>query len=194
MNRDVSLLALFKLLFGSVPTVNGRPPPKSVSTHDGSSSKKKKSSDSSPKPGDDGYSSCFHRNRGFHPSMSKLLLSLAANFEIDNRIVPWDELISSDTVLNELGHALARSGWPRRTFEEIRKELLRLNGRWEKVGRHLSWGAKDTFMWTDDSEDEDDIFMPSTRGKSTASSKGKRSASSKGKRSASSKDDDDDFM
>ena len=39
MNRDVSVFALFKLLFGSVPTVNGRPPPKSVSTHEGSSSK-----------------------------------------------------------------------------------------------------------------------------------------------------------
>jgi len=40
MNHDVSMLARFKLLFGSVPTVNGRPPPKYVSTHDGSSSKK----------------------------------------------------------------------------------------------------------------------------------------------------------
>ena len=194
MNRDVSLLALFKLLFGSVPTVNGRPPPKSVSTYDGSSLKKKKSSDASAKPGDDGYSSCWVTNRGFHSGMSKCLLRLAANFEIDNRIVPRDKLISSDTVLNELGHALARSGWPRRTFEEIRKELLRLHGRWEKRGRHLTFGAEHTFLWTADSEDEDDIFMPSTRGKSTASSKGKRSASSKGKRSASSKDDDDDFM
>jgi len=57
MNYDVSLLARFKLLFGSVPTGNGRPPWKYVSTHDGSSSKKKKCSDASPKPGDDGYSS-----------------------------------------------------------------------------------------------------------------------------------------
>ena len=53
MNHDVSMLAWFKLLFGSVPTVNGRPPPKSVLTHDGSSSKKKKSSDASPKPAED---------------------------------------------------------------------------------------------------------------------------------------------
>ena len=51
MNHDVSMLAWFKLLFGSVPTVN------MIVTHDGSSSKKKKSSDASPKPGDDGYSS-----------------------------------------------------------------------------------------------------------------------------------------
>jgi hypothetical protein len=37
MNHDVSNLGWFKLAFGSVPTVNGRPPPKSVSTHEGSS-------------------------------------------------------------------------------------------------------------------------------------------------------------
>ena len=152
----------------------------------------------SPKPGDDGYSSCFHTNRGFHPSMSKLLLSLAANFKIDNRIVPWDELISSDTLVNELGHALTRSGWPPRTVEEIRKELLRLHGRWKKQlhksPEFLKKAVDNPDLWIADSEDEDDIFMPSTRGKSTASSKGKRSASSKGKRYASSKDDDDDFM
>ena len=54
MNRDVSLFELFKDLFGSVPTINGKPPPKSVSTHEGSSSKKKKkSSDASPKPAED---------------------------------------------------------------------------------------------------------------------------------------------
>ena len=63
-------------------------------------------------------------------------------------------------------------------------------------------------LWTEESEDEDDIFMPplsgsaSSKGKSSSSSKGKVSASSKGKSSSSSKgkssasieDDDDDFM
>ena len=123
-----------------------------------------------------------------------------------NRIVPWDELISSDTLLNELGHALTRSGWPPRTFEEIRKELLRLHGRWKKRGRHLKWGAEHTFLWTDDSEDEDDVFMPSTKTKTTSSSKDKAkttssskgkdktTSSSKGKSSRSTEDDDDDFM
>ena len=75
---------------------------------------------------------------------------------------------------------------------------------------------KNPFLWTEESEDEDDIFMPplpgaasskgkssaSSKGKSTASSKSKSSASSKGKSSTSSKgkssasmeDDDDDFM
>ena len=84
--------------------------------------------------------------------------------------------------------------------------------------------AKNTFLWTEESEDDEDIFMSplpgsaSSKGKSSASSKGKTSASSKGKSSASSKgkssastegkrtasskgkrvasteDDDDDFM
>src|SRR3989337_2002758 len=127
----------------------------------------------------------------FHPSMYECLLSLAFDFKIDNRIVPWDELLSSDTLLNELAHALSRCGWPSRTFEEIRKELLRLHGRWKKQQHkgesYLKFAAENTFLWTADSEDEDDIFMPSTKAKSTASSKGKSSASSKGKSSASSK-------
>jgi hypothetical protein len=138
--------------------------------------------------------------------MSRSLLRLAANFRVDNILVPWDELISSDTLLNELAHALSRSGWPSRTFEEIRKELLRLHGRWKKQQHKseafLKAAKEDTYLWTQESEDEDDIFMPSTKAKSTASSKSKSSASSKakssssskGKSSASTEDDDDDFM
>ena len=122
--------------------------------------------------------------------MSKRLLRLASNLEIDNRIVPWDELLSSDTLLNELAHALSRSGWPARTFEEIRKELLRLHGRWKKQQHKgeafLKAAAEHTYLWTQDSEDEDDLFMLSTKGKSTASSKGKSAASTK--------DDNDAFM
>jgi hypothetical protein len=138
--------------------------------------------------------------------MSKRLLRLASNLEIDNRIVPWDELLSSDTLLNELAHALSRCGWPARTFEEIRKELLRLHGRWKKQQHKgeafLKAAAEHTYLWTQDSEDEDDNFMPSTKaktpasskGKSASSSKGKSASSSKGKSAASTEDDDDAFM
>ena len=145
-------------------------------------------------------------DRSFHPGMSRCLLRLAANVRVDNILVPWDELISSDTLLNELAHALSRCGWPSRTFEEVRKELLRLHGRWKKQQHkgesYLKFAAENTFLWSAESEDGDDIFMPSTKAKSTASSKGKSSASSKGKSSSSSKgkssasteDDDDDFM
>ena len=100
-------------------------------------------------------------DRSFHSGMSECLLRLASNFKIDNRIVSWDELISSDTLLNEVAHALARKGWPARTYEEIRKELLRLNERWKKKGQHIrgGGGVKHPFLWIDDSEDEDDILM-----------------------------------
>ena len=164
----------------------------------------------------------FPFDRSFHPTMSQCLPRLAANFKIENKDVPWDELISSDTVMNELSLALSSSGWPSRTFQEIRKELLRLNGRWNKIQHKsesdLKFAAKHPFLWIDDSEDEDDIFMPITKATTTASSKGKSSASSKskssastktksfesskgkssafskGKSSASTEDDDDDFM
>ena len=138
-------------------------------------------------------------DRSFHSGMSDRLLRLAANFKMDDRAVPWEELISSDTIMNELAHSLARSGWPPRTFEEIRKELLRLHGRWQKVKLHKSesyirLARKNSALWLADSEDEDDLFMPSTKVKTTASSKAKSSTSTKGKRSASTEEEDDAFM
>lgn len=50
----------------------------------------------------------------------------------DNEIVPFEELVSSYTLLAEVGHTLCRLGWPARTPEEIRQELLRLKSRWMK--------------------------------------------------------------
>ena len=168
-------------------------------------------------------------DRSFHPGMSRTLLCLVTDFRMDNRIVPWDELTGRDTIMNELAHQLRRSGWPERTYEEVRKELLRLHQRWKKVVVPKSETfrrilANNPSLWIEESEDEDDIFMPplpgstsskgkssasskgkssasskgkssaSTKGKSSASTKGKRTASSKGKRDASMEDDDDDFM
>lgn len=79
---------------------------------------------------------------------------------------------------------------------------------YSETSRRLA--AKHPYVWCDKSEDDDDIFMPSSKGKRAASSKGKRAASSKGKSYASSKgesvasskgksaassmDDDDGFM
>ena len=137
-------------------------------------------------------------DRSFHPEMSSTLLRLATDFRMDNRIVPWEELTGSDTIVNELAHQLRRAGWPERTYAEVRKELLRLNERWKKVVEPKSETFRRTlekhpFLWTEESEDEDDIFMPllpgstSSKGKCSASSKGKSSASTKGKSSASSK-------
>jgi hypothetical protein len=160
-------------------------------------------------------------DRSFHPGMSRTLLSLATDFRMDNRIVPWDELTGSDTIMNELAHELRRRGWPERTYEEVRKELIRLHERWKKVVVPKSEtfrriAANNPSLWIEESEDEDDIFMPplpgsasskgkssssskgksstSSKGKSSASTEGKRTASAKGKRAASTEDDDDDFM
>ena len=125
--------------------------------------------------------------RDFHRVMSQCVLRLAANFEVDNRIVPWDELINSDTLLRELGQAFTRSGWPSRTVKEIRKELLRLHERWKKQQHkspsYLRIAAENTCLWTDESDDEDVIFMPSKKAKTTSSSKdkAKTTSSSKGK-------------
>ncbi|XBI78231.1 hypothetical protein VPH35_087958 [Triticum aestivum] len=152
-------------------------------------------------------------DRSFHPGMSRTLLSLTTDFRMDNRIVPWDELTGSDTIMNELAHHLRRSGWPERTYVEVRKELLRLHERWKKVVVPKSETfrrilANNPSLWIEESEDEDDIFMPplpgsaslkgksssSSKGKVSSSSKGKSYSSSKGKSSASMEDDDDDFM
>ena len=71
--------------------------------------------------------------------MSECLLHLAADFRVDNILVPWEELISSETLLNELAHALSRSGWPSRTFEEIRIKLLRLANNFKIDNRIVQW-------------------------------------------------------
>ncbi len=152
-------------------------------------------------------------DRSFHPGMSSTLLRLATDYRLVNRLVPWDDLAGSDTIMYELAHQLRRSGWPEGTYEEVSKKLLRLDARWKKVVETKSETYRRTaenhpFLWTEESDDEDDIFMPplpgsaSSKGKSSSSSKGKVSASSKGKSSSSTKgkssasieDDDDDFM
>ena len=92
-------------------------------------------------------------DRSFHPGMSRTLLRLATDFRMDNTIVPWDELTGSDTIMNELAHQLRRSGWPERTYEEVRKELLRLHERWKKVVEPKSdtfrrIAENNPFLWT----------------------------------------------
>jgi len=144
--------------------------------------------------------------------MSEHLLRFARNFRIDKIQVPFEELIGSDVFLNELGEALCTKGWPSRKSEEIRQELLRINARWTKL-KFGCEASRERFidqpsLWIEESEDEDDIFMPpfekkaraawekeqAKKAKKKASSKGKDEASSKGKGEASVEDDDDDFM
>jgi HD-like signal output (HDOD) protein len=158
--------------------------------------------------------------------MSIELLRCATAVRKDNNIVPFEELLSSDTLLAEVGKAVCQKGWPWRFPDELRQELLRMHARWKKQ-KFMSEDTRELVAntpsaWIDESEDEDDLFMPSSKARSVASSKGKsaasteddddddfmpsskakRAASSKGKKVASSKgksaasteDDDDDFM
>ena len=134
----------------------------------------------------------FPLDRSFTPRMSERLLQFAAEFKVDNKLVPWDELISYPPHLLELAAALYRQGWPSRTWEEVREELLRLHARWKKkvptfkTEKAMRWAESNPYSWVEESEDEDDIFMPpSSKGKGAASSKSKGAASSKGKDAAS---------
>ena len=77
--------------------------------------------------------------RSFRRHQSELLLKCAAEFRVDNKLVPWKELISSDSLLTEIDSILvSRSSrltpyWAHRTPQEIRQEFLRLHERWKKV-------------------------------------------------------------
>ena len=131
--------------------------------------------------------------------MSECLLYGAGELRVDNKEIPWEELISSDSLLAELAVSFRRRGWPSRTPQEIRQELLRMRAKYDKkvvLGKFMNEGerlyfSKHPSTWVTESEDEDDIFMPigalSAKIKSAASSKSKGAASSKGKSAASSK-------
>ena len=128
-------------------------------------------------------------NRSFPTGMSLALLKCATKVRRDNDIVPFEELLSSDTLLTEVGWGVCRKGWPWRTPDELRQELIRMHARWKKQKfwneAQRESAAKSPFTWIEESEDEDDLFMPSIKAKRASSSKGKGAAS---------KEDDDDFI
>ena len=92
--------------------------------------------------------------------------------------------MSSPTLLTELGHALSSQppGWPLRTGEEIRQELLRLHARWKKQTfrseSHRRYKEQHPLVWLDESEDDDDVFMPRIKSKRATSSHGDDALSS----------------
>ena len=60
-------------------------------------------------------------DRSWVRDMSERLLLCAVELRIDGKEVPWEELISSDSLLTEVGAALRRHSWPHRYPQEIRK-------------------------------------------------------------------------
>ena len=135
--------------------------------------------------------------------MSALLLKFTAEFKVDNKEIPFEDIVSHPSHLRELSAKLARHGWPWRNYKEIEKELVRLHARWQKkkltypTEAYMLDALRTPMLWVEESEDEDDIFMPTeaskraaaaaSKGKGAASSKRKAEASSKGKGAASSK-------
>ena len=137
----------------------------------------------------------FPSDGSFPGGMSALLLSFTAEFKVDNKEIPFEDIVSHPPHLRELSAKLVRHGWPWRNWKEIEKELLRLHARWQK--KKLTYPTEaymlDAFshpmLWVEESEDEDDIFMPTEASKraakaAAAASKGKGAASSKGKSDA----------
>ena len=141
--------------------------------------------------------SSFPSDGSFPVGMSALLLRFTVDFKVDNKKIPFEDIVSHPPYLRELSAKLVRHGWPRRDSKEIEKELVRLYARWQK--KKLTYRSEadmlDTFrkpiLWVEESEDEDDIFMPTEASKKAAAaataSKGKGAASSKDKGVASSK-------
>src|SRR3954464_11530007 len=80
-------------------------------------------------------------NRGFHPEMSlSFLVGVGQMVEGDyiryeGRFGPRDFLDGQglDEHLEELQHLLVRTGFPRRSTQKIRNELLRIRSGWNRV-------------------------------------------------------------
>ena len=72
----------------------------------------------------------YPHDRSFLDFQSESLVKCAAEFRVDNKLVEWEELISSDTLLTEIDAILwKKSCWLCRTPQEIRAELLGMQGR-----------------------------------------------------------------
>src|SRR5664279_4908370 len=77
-------------------------------------------------------------NRDFHPRMSFCLLQAATKMSLGDTSegragVCFQQLNSSNSHLAELGKCLPRMQLQVRDPEEIRQELFRLRGRWNRV-------------------------------------------------------------
>ena len=141
--------------------------------------------------------SSFTSDGSFPGGMSALLLRFTAEFKVDNKEIPFEDIVSHPPHLRELSAKLVRHGWPCRNWKEIEKELLRLHAWWQK--KKVTYRSEADMLdalckpisWVEESEDEDDIFMPTEASKkaaaAAAASKGKGAASSKDKGEASSK-------
>ena len=107
---------------------------------------------------------------GFHIAASEQLAKIITYLKVDGREIPLEEIVGSERHLALLGARLCRDGFPYRTTEQIRAEILRLA---DKFDRHVTnepihrtqdirerYGR--SFLWVYSSDDDDD-FMPSSK-------------------------------
>jgi hypothetical protein len=117
--------------------------------------------------------------------MAEYLLDSARYVMRESKIETFEEFISSDALLRKVGRKFETWSYgypvkkmPARSPREIRCELIRLNEKWQK----LTWKDDEEKQRlfncptrsSDESEEDDDIFMPSSKAKRVASSKGKK--------------------
>ena len=69
---------------------------------------------------------------GFHSPAAEYLARIAHNLHVEGRKVYHDELIESESHLALLGAKLCSAGYPYRTPNQIRRELIRIRARFEK--------------------------------------------------------------
>jgi hypothetical protein len=71
-------------------------------------------------------------NRDFHPEMTHSILSRARKF-CEIRGISFQEVITEDSHVAEIGVWLPRMQLPQRSILEVRQELLRQQARWNRV-------------------------------------------------------------
>lgn len=97
----------------------------------------------------------------------------------ESNVETFEEFISSDALLRKVGRefetwsfGIGLGKMPARSPREIRCELIRLNEKWKK----LTWKDEEEkqgllkypVRWAAESEDDDDIFEPSSKAKRAA--------------------------
>ena len=69
---------------------------------------------------------------GFHDAASKHLAMISTDLKVDGRLVPISEIIGSERHLALLGARQVRDGFPYRTPQQIRAEILRLVDKYDR--------------------------------------------------------------
>ena len=129
---------------------------------------------------------------GFHNTASEHLARLSSRLEVDGRVVPFHEILESESHLAMLGAKLCRDGFPYRTPHQISAEMIRIQDKFHRKVTmnplHRTDADRNSYsrscLWIISSDDDDDCMPSSKETRVEAVRKGKEKkaeASSKGK-------------